>query len=247
MRGNLAVWIPANVTTDLSGTSNTVSNTLYVSPNQGLSVADANATEGTDGTIDFEVTLDARNDCSTVTVDWATADGTAIAGQDYTAASGTLTFGPGVTTKTVSVAVLDDTNVESGETLTLRLSNPSGNPSSASIDDAEATGTITDDDSQTERVSIAAGSGTTTRSITPVSDTVTEGTAAVFTLTRTGSLASALTVNVDVSETDTMLKGTPASTVTFDADSATVELSVETDDDEVAESASVITAALENG
>ena len=245
--GDVAVSIPANVTTDMSGTSNTVSNMLYIAPNQALSVADANATEETDGTIDFEVTLDARNDCSTVTVDWATADGTATAGEDYTVASGTLTFGPGETTKTVRIAVLDDTNVESGETLTLRLSNPSGDPSGVSIDDTEATGTITDDDSQTREVSITAATDATTRSITPASDTVTEGTAAVFTLTRTGSLASALTVNVDVSETDAMLKGTPPATVTFGADLATAELSVETEDDEVAESASVITASLSSG
>ena len=65
---------------------------------------------------------------------------------------------------------------------------------------------------------------------------VTEGTAAVFTLTRTGSLADALTVDVSVTETGAMVKGTPPATVTFDANSATAELPVETEDDEVAES-----------
>ena len=90
--------------------------------------------------------------------------------------------------------------------------------------------------SQTREVSIVA-----------VSDPVTEGTAAVFTLVRTGSLTSALTVNVEVSESEAMLKGAPPATVTFDANSATAELSLETEDDEVAEPASVVTSALEAG
>ena len=101
--------------------------------------------------------------------------------------------------------------------------------------------------SQPREVSISAAGNSTSRNVTPSSNTVTEGTAAVFTLTRTGSLTSALTVTVDVSETGTMLKGTPATAVTFAAESATAELSVETEDDEVAESASVVTAALAAG
>ena len=101
--------------------------------------------------------------------------------------------------------------------------------------------------SQPREVSISAAGNSTSRNVTPSSNTVTEGTAAVFTLTRTGSLTSALTVTVDVSETGTMLKGTPATTVTFGVGSATAELSVETEDDEVAESASVVTAALAAG
>ena len=67
-----------------------------------------------------------------------TSDGTAVAGEDYTVASGTLTFAAGETEKTVSVAVLDDTHDERTETLSLTLSNASG----ASIEDGSATGTI---------------------------------------------------------------------------------------------------------
>ena len=59
-----------------------------------LSVADARAKEGTDPTIDFAVTLD-RAASGTVTVDYATSDGTAVAGADYTRAVGTLTFAAG--------------------------------------------------------------------------------------------------------------------------------------------------------
>ena len=102
----------------------------------------------------------------------------------------------------------------------------------------------------TSAVSISAANDTTntlTRSVTAQSNSVTEGTAAVFTLTRTGSLADALTVNVGVTEAGAMLNEAPPATVTFDADSATAELRVETDDDEVDESASVITAELTVG
>ena len=77
-----------------------------------------------------------------MTVDWATADGTATAGEDYTAASGTLTFSAGETEKTVTVAVLDDAHDEGSETLALTLSNPSG----AWLSDATATGTIRNTD-----------------------------------------------------------------------------------------------------
>ena len=96
-------------------------------------------------------------------------------------------------------------------------------------------------------VATDAVTGTPEVSIASQSSPVNEGGAPVFTLTRTGSVASALTVNVEVSETGAMLQGTPASTVTFDANSATAELSVATEDDEVAESASVVTAALAAG
>ena len=61
-----------------------------------------------------------------MTVDYATENGTATAGTDYTATSGTLTFAPGETAKTVEVPVADDTVSDDGETLTLALSNPSG-------------------------------------------------------------------------------------------------------------------------
>ena len=106
-----------------------------------LSVADAEAQEGPGVTLDFEVTLN-RAASGTVTVDYATADGTATAGADYTAASGTLTFDPGETAKTVDVPVLDDAHDDTGETLTLTLSNASG----ARIRDGEATGTIENSD-----------------------------------------------------------------------------------------------------
>ena len=106
-----------------------------------LSVADARVREGADATLAFAVSL-SRAASGPVTVDYATSDGTAEAGSDYTAASGTLDFTAGETSKTVSVAVLDDAHDEGEETLTLVLSNPTG----ARIADGEATGTIENSD-----------------------------------------------------------------------------------------------------
>ena len=106
-----------------------------------LTVADARASERTDVALIFEVTLD-RPASSPVTVDYATTDGTATAGHDYRATSGTLELAAGETSKTIAVAVLADTENEGEETLTLRLSNAAG----ARIADGEATGTILDRD-----------------------------------------------------------------------------------------------------
>ena len=106
-----------------------------------LSVADAEVQEGPGAALAFSVTLD-RSASAAVQVDYATRDGTAQAGSDYTANSGTLNFAPGETAKTVTVAVLDDSHDEGSETLTLVLSNPSG----AYLADGEATGTIENSD-----------------------------------------------------------------------------------------------------
>ena len=89
----------------------------------------------------FTVTLDKSAD-RTITVDYATADGTATAGKDYTAASGTLTFDPGDVSKTVEVALIDDTIDDKDETVQLVLSNASG----ALVADPDAVGTISDID-----------------------------------------------------------------------------------------------------
>ncbi len=106
-----------------------------------ISVADARVEEAAGAVLAFRVTLD-RARTGVVSVDYATGDGTATAGSDYTAVSGTLEFVPGETARTVNVPVLDDAHDEGAETLVLRLSNPRG----ARIDDGEATGTITNTD-----------------------------------------------------------------------------------------------------
>ena len=88
----------------------------------------------------------------------------------------------------------------------------------------------------TPQVTISAG-------ITPV----TEGTSATFTITASSAPTSALTVNVNVSETGNVISGTPSSTVTIDANETTATLTVSTDNDEGDEPNSVVTAEVETG
>ena len=107
----------------------------------GIAVADARVEEGAGAVLAFAVTL-SRAAVERLTVDYATANGSATAGDDYTASSGTLTFQAGETSKTIEVTVLDDAHDEGEETLTLTLSNPS----SGRVTHAEATGTIENHD-----------------------------------------------------------------------------------------------------
>ena len=105
-----------------------------------VSVAGTRANEDA-GTMTLWVSL-SRGSATAVTVDFATADGTATAGSDYTETDGTLTIPAGATGAGVSVTILDDTDdTESDETFTLNLSNPAG----ATIADADATATIIED------------------------------------------------------------------------------------------------------
>ena len=105
-----------------------------------FSINDASVAEG--GSLVFTVTKAGTASASTG-VNYATANGTAGSGPDYTSASGTLTFAPADTTKTVTVATIDDTAAESSETLLVNLSSATGG---AAIGDAQGVGTITDND-----------------------------------------------------------------------------------------------------
>ena len=101
----------------------------------------------------FTVSLDAPQ-AAPVTVDFATANGTATAPTDYTANSGTVTFAPGVTSQTVTVQVNGDTTVEPNETFNVNLSNATGN---ATITDAQGVGTIVNDDQPAISINDAPG------------------------------------------------------------------------------------------
>ena len=107
-------------------------------------------------TAQFVVTL-APASGKQVTVSYATADGTAKASEDYTAASSTtLTFAPDETTKTVSVATTKDTRNEATEAFTMTLSGPTN--ATLKSDANTATGTINDDDALPQ-LSIAGRDG----------------------------------------------------------------------------------------
>ena len=90
-----------------------------------VSIAGASLAEGNAGTqsMSFTVTLAKRTPLR-VSVAYTTADGTATAGSDYTATTGTLVFAPGETSKTIAVPIVGDTAFEPDETFTLALSNP---------------------------------------------------------------------------------------------------------------------------
>ncbi|NEP10260.1 MAG: DUF4114 domain-containing protein [Symploca sp. SIO2C1] len=109
-----------------------------------LAIADVSVVEGDTGTTQmlFTVSLSAASN-QPVTVEYASQDGTAVAGQDYQAVSGTLTFEPGgVLSQTIAVLVQGDTVDELDEAVILNLSNPVN----AEIVDTQAVGTIEDDD-----------------------------------------------------------------------------------------------------
>lgn len=108
-----------------------------------IAIRDASITEGNANTktIRFNVTL-SRSSSQVVTVQYRTADGTAVAGSDYVTKSDRLRFPAGVTSKNVTVTVNGDTRREPSEMLTVMLSLPVR----ASIADGQAVGTIVDND-----------------------------------------------------------------------------------------------------
>lgn len=107
-----------------------------------VSIGDAQVSEGNNGaTLSFPVTVTGPN-AQAVTVHYATSNGTATAGSDYTATSGDLTIPAGQTTGHFTVPVLSDTVVESDETLTVTLTPVSN----GTVADGSGTGTILNDD-----------------------------------------------------------------------------------------------------
>ena len=134
--GNLVYF---NAYTDATGAE------LWALPptTPGLSIASARGAEGDAATtpMHFNVSLTPAA-TQTVTVDYATSDGTAHAGDDYDAASGTITFAPGETVKTIDVSVRGDVTPENNETFFVTLRNARG----ALLINAEGAGIIEDDD-----------------------------------------------------------------------------------------------------
>lgn len=108
-----------------------------------LIVDNASVVEGNAGTRSARFTVRLSRICpQIVRVGYATADGTAMAGSDYLAATGTVVFPPGLTTQRVSITVYGDTDTESTETFFLNLDNPTN----AVIRTGQGTGQIVNDD-----------------------------------------------------------------------------------------------------
>ena len=120
-------------------------------PTPSFSIGDVEVTEGDDGTVTATLTVTRAGDPSQpVSVDYSTADGTAVAGSDYQSNSGTLNFAVGETAKTISVNVLGDELEEPDEDFYVNLANAVG----GSIADAQAVVAIIDDDSLAELASL---------------------------------------------------------------------------------------------
>ena len=116
---------------------------VTVAPPATLAINDVAQAEGRRGTTNFTFTVTRGGDTSgIVTVSYATANGTATAGSDYNATSGTLTFAAGETSKTITVGVIGDRTAEQDETFFVNLSNVVG----GEIVDGQGVGTIQNDD-----------------------------------------------------------------------------------------------------
>lgn len=121
----------------------------------GISIDDVTLAETDAGTTSalFTVVLSADSG-QAVSVDFATADGTAQGGSDYTPLTGTLSFSPGTTTQTLAVAVNGDLSFEADETFSVQLANPAN----AILADAQGQGLIQNDDD--ESLALAPMTGT---------------------------------------------------------------------------------------
>ncbi len=181
-----------------------------------ITVAAGSTVVGTTGTatLAFTVSLTAAS-TDTVTVDYSTLDGSAVAGTDYTAASGTLTFAPGTTSQVVNVTVNGETTTASDKTLSLLISNATN----ATITSNSITGIIT----------YATG----TPAIAASSPTTSVGTTGSGTLTFTVSLSavSAEPVTVAYATADgTAVAGTDytatTGTLTFPVGTTTLTVAV---------------------
>ncbi|KAA3654940.1 MAG: type I secretion C-terminal target domain-containing protein [Proteobacteria bacterium] len=162
-----------------------------------FSINDVTVNEGA-GTATFTVTLSNPSALST-TVDFATADGSALSGADYTGTGGTLTFAPGVTSQTITVAILNDAVYEGSEQFVVNLSNATAD---ATIADAQGVGTIVDDGTGGP-----PGSDNDIPTLSVSSPTVTEGTDAhaVFTVSLSNPSVQDVSVSLalaDVSATN---------------------------------------------
>jgi chitinase len=129
--------------TDLAAAGFPTTFEVTTQPSISVAVSDVLVAEGDFGTSPaaFTVSLSAPA-AETVTVDYATADGTATGGSDYTTTSGTVTFDPGETSKTVSVPVIGDVLFGADEMFMLNLSNPVN----ATVGDGQGVGKIGNDD-----------------------------------------------------------------------------------------------------
>jgi hypothetical protein len=120
-----------------------------------VSISDVTTSEGNGGTKVATFTAIRAGGTAAFAVNYATANNSALAGSDYVAQSGTLSFGTNVNAQTVSVTINGDTAIEPTETFFVNLS---GATNGATISDSQGIGTITNDDQHPTVISILAQS-----------------------------------------------------------------------------------------
>ncbi len=177
---SFALWLSLVAITGLSGCGGHNSN----DPDPTVSVASASIAEGGAGTTDLVFTISASEASdSAITLTYATSDGTAIAGNDYTETSDSVVIPAGSTSATITIPVIGDTVYEGDETLTLTLTAATG----ATLANATATGTILNDDNEPS-VSIANAS---------VAEGNSGSTDLIFTLTASGTSDTDISVTYE--------------------------------------------------
>jgi hypothetical protein len=161
----------ASVSSNANGIISIAATTYGVLENVGTLTVTINRASGTTGTVG---------------VNYATSNGTGTAGNDYVASNGTLSFAAGETSKTFTVTINDDTNVDGAKTFNITLSNPTGN---ATLATTTALATIFDNESTTEF-------GTGSLKLTKSSFDVAEGDKKVeMTVQRVGGTKGSVSVN----------------------------------------------------
>jgi hypothetical protein len=213
----------------------------FIKPTPVASIGDAQVKEGAAGvntTIGFTITL-SRPASGGETLTWSTANGTATAGSDYTAASGTVTFAAGQTGTVVNVTITGDNTYEPDETFKINLSNPQG----LGIAGGSATITIQNDDAQPVTPPVI--------SVAPQS--VTEGNSGPSTFSIVLTLSKAATTAISVTVTTssgTAIAGSDytakTGTVTFAAGSTSAIFTVSVTGDTLREGNETFNLLLSN-
>lgn len=174
-----------------------------------LSIDDVSISEGNSGTSNAVLTVSRNNNTTAFSVDYASADGSALAASDYQASSGTLNFAAGgALSQTISVPINGDAIVEANETAFVNLSNLVDITGVTTLGDAQGQITILNDDSEIS-ISIAAAS-------------ITEGNAGTVNLNLPITLSATAPANATVPFTVTA--GTASNPADYSTSSGTVNL-----------------------
>lgn len=229
---NCGPGTPDTVTGDLNDAIDGSCETVDRGPVPALTVQDVSIDEGDSGSANATLTVTASPaPTATATVDYATnTAGTATAGTDFTATSGTLTFAAGDTSETITVPIAGDALVEADETIKVAFSNPVN----ATAPAGPATVTITNDDTFP---TVSIGDATKAEAATP----------ATFTATLSKTYPEAVTVTATTSNGTAVAPGdytARTAGITIPAGQTTGTFDVALIDDAFAESAETFTVTL---